>query len=103
MLVVVKGIGSFLSQVSGNTTNGQVHFCQFVSGIGVFLSVNGNFTFVSVMAFDKFDGLHEHTSRATCWVIDDALIGFNHFGNQVYNALGGVEFSFAFSFGQGKF
>ncbi len=55
-----------------------------------------------MMARNEFHGLYEHTTGTTSRIIDNSLVRFNHFRDEVYNALWGIEFSFSFPFSQGE-
>ena len=103
MLVVAKSIGSFFAQVAGNATYGKVHFCQLVRGVGIFLPINTYFFFIAVVAFNKLNRLYKHTTATTGRVINNSLVGFYHFGNQVYNTLGRIKFSLTLALCQCKF
>ena len=54
------------------------------------------------MALHKFERLHEHTARAAAGVVDLALVGLDHFGDQVDHALGGVELAPELAFRGGE-
>ena len=98
VLVVGKCIGCHLSKICRNTTDSQIHFCQFESGICVFLTVNRHFLFITAVCFYELDGLNKHTTRTATRVIKYSIVRLKHFGNQVYNTLWCVELSFTFSF-----
>ena len=102
MLVVVESVGLLLSQVAGNSADGEVHLGQLVGGLGVFLAVNGNIFLVAVVALDKLETLHEHTAGAAARVIDLAFEGLNHLRYEIDDALRGVEFALSFAFSDGK-
>ena len=103
MLVTEESVFGDVSEVGGDAANGKVHFGQLVSGGGILLPIDGDIPFVPVMVFDEFDGLHEHAAGAAAGVVDFAFVGFDHFGDEVDDAFGGVKFAFALAFCQGEF
>ena len=102
VLVVVECVGSLFAKIAGYATNGKVHLCKLISGIGIFLSVNGDVTFVAMMSLYKLHTLHKHTPRSTAGVVYLATIRLYDFGNKVYDTLRRIIFTLALSFGYGK-
>ena len=68
-----------------------------------FLPVDGDVLGVAVVASDEFEGLHEHTPGAAAGVVDLAFVGLDHFGDQIDDALGGVELAPELALGGGEF
>lgn len=91
------------TQVARDATDSQIHLCQFVSGAGVFLSVNGNIFLVTVMAVHKLYRLDEHSAGTTARVINFALIRLNHFRQQVNHTLRRIELTPAFTLSSREF
>ena len=60
-------------KLAWQSSNRQIHFRQFIGGSRIFLSVDRNFLFITVMAFYKFNRLHKHPTTSTSWVIDNTL------------------------------
>ena len=102
MLVFKEGVGGYVAEIGADAADREVHLGQLVGGAGLFLAVDGDVFFIALMVFNKFDRLHEHTAGATTRVVDFAVIGFDHFSQQVDHALGRVELATAFAFGGGK-
>ena len=102
VLVVMECVSSHLAEVAGNATNGEVHLRQFVSGVGIFLTIDGDIALVTVMCLDEFHALYEHTARTTTRIIYLATIRLYHLGNKVDNGLRRVVFTFTLAFGNGK-
>ncbi|MNQ90751.1 hypothetical protein D3C85_1061040 [compost metagenome] len=102
MLVGKEGIGRALPQIAGQAAHRQVHFGQLVSGAGQLLAVDGNILALPLMALHKLEGLDEHAARATAGVIDLALVGFKHLGQQGDHGLGGIELATTLAFTGGK-
>ena len=98
MLVIGERVRSHFPEVYRDTSNSQIHLAQFVRRICVLLSIDRDFLFVSVMRFHELHGLHKHTARSAARVIENAIIRFNHFGNQIYNTLRRVELALTFAF-----
>ena len=102
MLIVMERIGSHLTQVTGNATNGKVHLCQFVSGIGIFLTIDRHVLLVAVVRLYELHALHKHTARAAAGVIYLAAVRLYHLGYEVDDGLWRVEFALALAFGYGE-
>ena len=52
------------------------------------------------MVLDKLDRLDKHAATTAARIIDFSTIRFNHFRNQIHNALGGVKLTAPFAFGR---
>ena len=103
MLILEEGIRRHITEVGGNAADGQVHLGQLVGGGGLFLAVDGDVFLVALVAFHKLHGLHEHAAGAAAGVVDLAVVGLDHFRQQVNHALGGIELPAALAFGGGEF
>ena len=75
---------------------------KLVGGGGELLPVDGDVLLVAVVAFDKLDRLHEHATGAAAGVVDLAFVGLDHFGDEIDDALGGVELAPELALGGGK-
>ena len=103
VLILEKGVGGDFTEVGGEPAHGEVHLGQLVGGGGELLPVDGDVLLVAVVAFDKLDGLHEHAARAAAGVVDFAPVGLDHFGDEIDDALGGVELAPELALGGGEF
>lgn len=103
VLILEEGIGGDVPEVGGEPAHGEVHLGQLVGGGGEFLPVDGDVLFAAVVAFDKLDRLHEHAARAAAGVVDLAFVGLDHFGDEIDDALGGVELAPELALGGGEF
>ena len=103
VLVVMESVGFLLTEICRDASNGEVHLCKLVCGLGVFLAVNGDIFLVAVVALNEFETLYEHTARTTARVINLALERLNHFGDEVDDALRSIEFSFTLTLGDCEF
>ena len=102
MLVVKEGVRRALAQIAGEAAHRQVHLRQLVGGAGQLLTVDGDILALALMALHKLQRLHEHAARAAAGVIDLALIGLQHLGQQGDHTFGGVELAAALAFAGGK-
>ena len=102
MLIVMECVGSHLTEVTSNATNGQIHLCQFVGGVGIFLSIDRDVTLVTVMCLDELHALYEHTSRTTTRVVNLTTIRLYHLCYQVDDGLRRIVLTFTLTFGNGK-
>ena len=98
MLVIGECVRCHFSEVCRDAANSQIHFAQLVRRVRIFLTVDRDFLFVTVMCFHELHGLHKHTARSAARVIENAIIRFNHFCNQIDNALRRIELALAFAF-----
>ena len=102
VLVVMEGIGSHFAQVTGYTTNSQVHLCQLIRGVSIFLTINRDITLITMMGLDKLHALNKHTARTTTGVVNLTAIRLNHLCYQVNDGLWRVVFTFTLSLGYSK-
>ena len=102
VLILEESIGGDFAEVGREPAHGEVHLGQLVGGGGHFLSVDGDVLGVAVVAFDKLERLHEHAARAAAGVVNLALVGLDHFGDQIDDALGGVELAPQLALGGGE-
>ncbi len=117
MLILEESIGGDFAEVGGEPAHGEVHLGQLVGGGGELirqlpplphppgalrtsqmgaprpfvLPVDGDVLFVAVVAFHKFERLNEHAAGAAARIINLALVGLDHFGDEIDDALRGVE------------
>ena len=102
MLIVGKSIRSHLAQIGRNTSDSQIHLCQLESSVGVLLTIDRNLFLISAVRFNELDGLNKHTAGAAARVIEDTVVWLQHFSNQIYNALRGIELTLTFTFSKSK-
>ena len=91
VLVLEEGIGGDFAELGREPAHGEVHLGQLVGGGGELLPVNRDVFLAAVVAFDKLERLHEHAARAAAGVVDLAFVGLDHFGDEIDDALRGVE------------
>lgn len=103
VLILEEGIGGDFAEVGRESAHGEVHLGQLVGGGGELLPVNRDVLGVAVVAFDKLERLHEHAARAATGVVDLALVGLDHFGDEIDDALRGVELAPQLALGGGEF
>ena len=103
VLILEEGVGGDFAEVGGEPAHGEVHLGQLVGGGGELLPVDGDVLFAAVVAFDKLDGLDEHAAGAAAGVVDLAFVGLDHFGDEIDDALGGVELAPELALGGGEF
>ena len=103
MLILEEGVGGDFAEVGGEPAHCEVHLGQLVGGGGELLPVDGDVLLAAVVAFDKLDGLDEHAAGAAAGVVDFAPVGLDHFGDEIDDALGGVEFAPELALGGGEF
>lgn len=103
VLILEEGIGGDFPEVGGEPAHREVHLGQLVGGGGELLPVDGDVLGVAVVAFDEFERLHEHAAGATAGVVDLALVGLDHFGDEIDDALWGVELAPELALGGGEF
>ena len=103
VLILEEGIGGDFAEVGGEPAHGEVHLGQLVGGGGELLPVDGDVLLASVVAFDKFDGLDEHAAGAAAGVVDFAFVGLDHLGDEIDDALRGVELAPELALGGGEF
>lgn len=85
-----------------NATDGKIHLCQLISGVGIFLSIDRDVFLIAVVCFDKFHALHEHAAGTATRVINLAPVRLYHFRYQIDYRLGRVILPFTFAFCYGK-
>ena len=102
VLILEEGVGGDFAEVGGEPAHGEVHLGQLVGGGGELLPVDGDVLLVAVVAFDKFDGLDEHAAGAAAGVVDLAFVGLDHFGDEIDDALRGVELAPELALGGGE-
>ena len=102
MLILEEGIGGDFAEVGREPAHGEVHLGQLVGGGGELLPVNRDVLGVAVVAFDKLERLHEHAARAAARIVDLALVGLDHFGDEIDDALRGVELAPQLALGGGE-
>ena len=102
VLILEEGIGGDFAEVGGEPAHGEVHLGQLVGGGGELLPVDGDVLGAAVVAFDKLDRLHEHAAGAAAGVVDLAFVGLDHFGDEIDDALGGVELAPELALGGGE-
>ena len=61
-VLVGKGCRPGAPQITGETTHSQVHLGQLCKWCWSALAVDGDILALALMAFDKLEGLHEHTA-----------------------------------------
>ncbi len=103
VLILEEGVGGDFAEVGGEPAHGEVHLGQLVGGGGELLPVDGDVFLAAVVAFDKLDGLDEHAAGAAAGVVDLAFVGLDHFGDEIDDALGGVELAPELAFRSGEF
>ena len=103
MLIVGESVCCCFTKICRYATNGQIHLAQFVCCIRVFLSVDGNLLLITVVGFYELHRLNKHTAGATAGVIENAIVRFNHFGDQINDTLRCVKFTLTLAFGKRKF
>jgi len=57
---------------------------------------------IAVVALHKLERLHEHTARTAAGVVDLALVGLDHFRDQIDHTLGCIELAPQLALGGGK-
>lgn len=102
VLILEEGIGGDFAEVGGEPAHGEIHLGQLVGGAGELLPVNRDVLGVAVVAFDKLERLHEHAARAAAGVVDLAFVGLDHFGDEIDDALRGVELAPQLALGGGE-
>ena len=103
VLILEEGIGGDVPEVGGEPAHGEVHLGQLVGGGGELLPVDRDVLLAAVVAFDKFDRLDEHAAGAAARIINLAFVGLDHFGDEIDDALGGVELAPELALGGGEF
>src|SRR5690625_4833454 len=99
MLIIMESVCMLLSEVIIDASYGQVHLRQFPCREIVFLSINGNITYASLVFFHKPFTLYEHTARATTRVIDSPFIRLNHLNKQFNDGRWCIELTGILTFG----
>ena len=102
MLVVEECIGSKLTQVCLNATDGQIHLCHLPGRWVAILSEYGDVVEAALMFVDESGRLHKHAARTAARVVHATAKRLQHLDQRTHNAGRRVEFASQLAFGFGK-
>ena len=89
--VAVEGVGVFRAEIGFDAANGEVHLGEPPGGGVALLTEDGDVVSLAAVGFDELLRLDEHAARAAAGVVDAALVGFEHFDQDLHDRLRGCR------------
>lgn len=89
--VVCEGGVVRVPQVVADAPEGQIHLRQAVGGGFFFLAVYVDAVDVALLGFHQRGALDEHAAAAAAGVVEGAVVGFDHGGDELHRVMGCIE------------